>query len=296
VLQAGWLAVSASFPMIFDEYYHPGLIDLYSKQLSPFIKIQTPESIGTFGDITRLPGTLFHYLLSFPYRIITSITDSFYVSIISLRLFNVGFVIGGLIIYRKLLLEMGMSKAVSHASLSLLTLIPLFIYISANINYDNLIFLLTPAFLLYGLSILRGKNMLVINLLIFLSIGMVASLVKFSFLPVFAVAFLFVTAAVYKIGITNCVRSARKDLSKVSLATILPLILIFLVSSGLFAERYTVNLLRYGNVTVKCDEVHRLEYCAEQPVFSRNLNAKREQRKTLSLSDILVRRQKWIAN
>ncbi len=47
-----WIAVSAIYPMLFDEEYHLGIIEIYSHQLSPFITVQPPEA-AFHGDITR---------------------------------------------------------------------------------------------------------------------------------------------------------------------------------------------------------------------------------------------------
>lgn len=174
VAQATWLAVSASYPMIYDEYYHSGFIDIYSKHILPFINSQTPEQTVIYGDITRVPSYLFHYLLSFPYRIVGFFTDSFYIKIVSLRLINVAFVALGLIFFRKLLLQARLKKSIIHVALFCVVMLPIFPYVAAHVNYDNLLFLLTPIFLIFGLQNLRSKKPDATALISFVSVGLPA--------------------------------------------------------------------------------------------------------------------------
>jgi nitrate/nitrite transporter NarK len=36
-IEMAWIALSAIYPMLFDEEYHLGIIDIYARQISPFI-------------------------------------------------------------------------------------------------------------------------------------------------------------------------------------------------------------------------------------------------------------------
>ena len=73
VLQALWFALSALYPMAFDEEVHFGIINIYAHQWSPFLAGQ-PAGADSFGAIARDPSYLFHYLMSFPYRLLEQIT------------------------------------------------------------------------------------------------------------------------------------------------------------------------------------------------------------------------------
>jgi hypothetical protein len=277
VIQAGWLAVSASYPMLYDEYYHPGFIDIYSQQLSPFIESQSDSVTERYGDLTRSNSYLFHYIMSFPYRIITGLSDSFYLAIVSLRLINVFFVAAGLFIYRKLLIEANFSSAVINASLFILTMIPVFPHVAAHVNYDNLLFLLTPAFLLYGLRIIDSKKVNSKNLIIFVSLGAIASLVKFSFLPIFAVAFVYVTLKLIRKKRSKLPNKIYQSLMSNSKKTVFLLAVLSILSVGLFVERHIGNLIMYGSVKPTCKLIQSEETCNKQPVQKRNKNATESQ-------------------
>ncbi|MGZ6005513.1 MAG: hypothetical protein ACXWLH_05205, partial [Candidatus Saccharimonadales bacterium] len=90
--QATWIAFSALFPMPFDEYYHFGIIKIYAHQLNPIITTQ-PQEANIYGDITRMSSYLFHYLMSFPYRLIAEFASSVTIQVIFLRLINVAMVV-----------------------------------------------------------------------------------------------------------------------------------------------------------------------------------------------------------
>src|ERR1700722_8925502 len=70
VIESVWIAVSAGFPMAFDESFHFGIIKLYAKQWSPFFSHQ-PAGGNAYGALTADPSYLYHYLMSFPYRVTT---------------------------------------------------------------------------------------------------------------------------------------------------------------------------------------------------------------------------------
>ena len=91
--EMAWIALSAIYPMLFDEEYHLGIIDIYARQISPFIASQ-PAEASFHGDITRYGSYLFHYLISFPYRFISIFTDDLPTKIIALRFNCIGIVIG----------------------------------------------------------------------------------------------------------------------------------------------------------------------------------------------------------
>ncbi len=272
-IQAIWLAISAVYPMLYDEYYHPAVIDIYSLQISPFINEQSAESVARYGDLTRAPSYLYHYLMSFPYRFIKLFTESFFVSIVFLRLINVIFVVVGLYLFRKLLLEAGFGKAVINVSLFILIMIPIFPHVASHVNYDNLLFLLTPTFLLYGLRILKDKTVNSKNIILFVSLGAIASIVKFSFLPIYFAASMFVAIHLYKKYDYKFIDKFYKNLMSGSKSTVFILVIFLLVSIGLFTERYLINIVKYKNISVTCEKIHKVEICNKQPLIERNKNA-----------------------
>ncbi len=65
LLSAVWIALSARYPMAFDEDFHLGLIRLYASHGWPFWSGQ-PANADVFGAVARDPSFLYHYLMSFP--------------------------------------------------------------------------------------------------------------------------------------------------------------------------------------------------------------------------------------
>ena len=153
--QALWIALSAQFPQAFDEDFHFGLIQLHAQQWLPFFAHQ-PAGAEVHGAVVRDPSYLYHYLLSFPYRLLSVWTPSLAVQVIALRLINIGMFIGGLFVYRALLTRLGLSRRLIHTILLFFVLTPAMPLLAANINYDNLVFLLTAALLLYVVRFIQA--------------------------------------------------------------------------------------------------------------------------------------------
>src|SRR4051794_33439598 len=75
VIEAVWIAFSATYPMVFDENTHFGIIQLYAHKWSPLFLHQPPHAEFA-GALTRDPSYFYHYLMSFPYRLLTHTTSS----------------------------------------------------------------------------------------------------------------------------------------------------------------------------------------------------------------------------
>ena len=88
VLQASYIALTGLYSMAFDEYYHFGIIQAYSKVWLPWL-VRQPPGPAELGAVTTDASYLFHYMMSFPYRIIELLTDSRMAQIITLRLIDV---------------------------------------------------------------------------------------------------------------------------------------------------------------------------------------------------------------
>lgn len=276
VIQAAWLAASAAFPMIYDEHYHAGIIDIYSKQWSPFIGSQTLEQVAHFSDVTRLPSYLFHYLLSFPYRVVASITDSFYIKIVSLRLINVLLVVAGMFMFKKLLARLALPGHLVNIGFLLLVLLPIMPFVAAHINYDNLLFLVMPLLIILGINILDDKKLGFKNTTLFLSVGLLSCLIKFTFLPIFSVAFLYIVYTLYKRGKSPKKLYAELQDSFLRLSKPLRVLLciLFFVSAGLFTERYVFNVAQYKDFSPTCKQVHAEDSCLRNGLVRRNERAR----------------------
>ncbi|MGZ6005080.1 MAG: hypothetical protein ACXWLH_02920 [Candidatus Saccharimonadales bacterium] len=265
-----WLALSAhSLP--YDEYYHLGVIEFYSHRLSPFFSSQ-PASVSYLGDITRTPSYLYAYLVSWPYRFFALLTNNQYALTVLMRGLNIVLVIVGLIIWRKFLFKLGVSRRLSHLTLFVFMLLPLIVMVAAESNYDNLLFVLTPIFLGFSLSLAKGSINLK-NVVGFVCLGLISCLVKNQFVVIFGLTTLLVGATILnRHGLKSAVHKLHQSIKTSSRLTLITLSLISIVSFGLFIERYGVNAVRYHSINVDCARVQPFEVCNQFSPWQRNYN------------------------
>ncbi len=174
-IQAVWLALTAVYPLPFDEYYHFGLTKLYASQWLPFIQSQPPE-VSLYGDITRDPSYMYHYLMSFPYRLFDMFTDSQMVLVIALRLINIAFVVWAIILFRRLLITWNISRAKIHLVIAIFVVTPIVPLLAAHNNYDNLLLVVCAYFLLQFTKIYKSKKFVMSDWVIFVSLAMFGAL------------------------------------------------------------------------------------------------------------------------
>lgn len=261
VLQAAWITSSGRYPMAFDEDFHFNIIRYYAHHLSPFWNSQ-PIGSETFGAITRDPSYLYHYVLSFPYRLVNLFTHSQTVQVLWLRALNIGLFAGGLIIYRRLLLKTGASRALVQGCLLLFVLIPVVPLLAAQINYDNLFIPLVGLSMLLAVQFDAGlaKRRLNVRLLVeLLIVCLLTSLVKYAFLPVFLAIIVFLVvryAQIFRHG------DALKKPRKIGKVSGLLLVVLLALAGGLFVERYGVNTVRYHTPVPDCAQVLSVRQCS----------------------------------
>lgn len=263
VVQAVWLAFSAYYPLPFDEYVHVGNIQIYAQQWSPFIAEQ-PAYASIYGDITREASYLYYYLMSFPYRFFELFTDNEMILIIATRLINIAFVVGGLILFRKLLMAWGLPKRVTRIALLAFVMTPIIPFLAAHVNYDNLMFLLAPLFLLTATRLITDNQDFVRRLMLFALLGMSTVLVKRTFLLLAGIVAVYVAVAIWRRNGAKLLKILRDSWHKTRKGWVFVcLSLLLLTVTGLFAERYGGNVLNYGSIWPKCHEVQSREVCAE---------------------------------
>ncbi|MCA9308897.1 hypothetical protein KC973_00820 [Candidatus Saccharibacteria bacterium] len=264
-----WLVFSSNL-LPFDEYYHVGIIDFYAKQWSPIITWQPPE-MSVYGDVTRLSAYLYHYLMSFPYRFVGLFTDSQTIQIIVLRIMNLGMVVTGIVLFRKLFRLAKISDGISNVATLVFVMTPIVPLLSAQNNYDNAMFMLTPLVLLYALKSIQ-KPLKATNLIWLVTLGMVATLIKFNFIVIFGAVVGFVLLSLfvqYKLKLWVKLKKSFKPGGRV--------LVVALAASGvvtlLFAERVGYNVIKYHEVKVSCDSVQSVEVCEQYSPWRRNKNA-----------------------
>ncbi len=272
-LESLWLALSAAYPGVFDENVHFGIIKLYSHQWSPFFPANLTDTDPS-GAVVRDPSYLYHYLMSFPYRLISAATASQTAQVIVLRLINIMLFGSSLVLFRRLLLRTKTSPAIVHTVLLFLILVPMVPLLASEINYDNLILPLTGLVLLMTVSLsdsLGRRRLPADGILWLLTLCLLSSLVQFEFLPVFAAVFLWLGWRLWRSGLGR--RQIRQSLFRGwritswrrKLLIGLPLVL----ATGLFLQMYGVNAVRYHNFTPACNQVLTDRQCASDGAWVR---------------------------
>lgn len=264
LLQALWLVCSAAYPMAFDEQYHFGLIQLHAHQWLPFFTSQ-PQT-GTYGAVVRDPSYLYHWLMSLPYRAISLFTKDQTEQVILLRSINVALFAYALLLYRQLLRRFGLSAAFINTALLAFILIPVVPFLAATINYDNLLMVIVPWTMLLTLDIkatLSESSIPLVRLSVLLCVLLLGSLVKYSFLPVAVVVGLYLVwwARKQKLLSAKYWYAAWRRVYTLVIWQRVLLVVLLVISLGLFTERYGVNLVRYHSPVPKCDRVISQDIC-----------------------------------
>jgi hypothetical protein len=273
-LEALWFVCSALFPMAFDENYHFGLIKLHAQQWLPFFTTQ-PDGTSMYGAIARDPSYLYHWLMSFPYRVVSQFTDNQTLQVIVLRLINVAMFVGGLVLYRRIVRKLGASEALTNSLFLALILLPSVPFLAATINYDNLFFVAIAATVLLALKLLDGfeqKRVDASTVLVLSIVLLLASLTKYPYLPVFAVTVVYLAVRLWRsqlLGKSGW-QSFTRSFSSLSVWRRWMLVLLCLLSLGLFVERYGVNLITYHNPIPRCDAVMSQAECMHYGPYARD--------------------------
>jgi hypothetical protein len=268
IIQALWIAASAAYPQPFDENTHLGIIKIYSHYWHPFIG-QLPDA-SQYGAVASNPSYLYHYLLSFPYRIFAHFISEPATQIFALRLFNIAFFAGGLVLFRKVLQRTRAGNGLINVTLMFFVLIPVVPLLAGQLNYDNLLMLFAGALLLLTLQFtdkLRQKYLDIPLLLVLLSVGLLGCLVQYEFLPLLAAVIIWLAYELF--------RYAKDSPKKINIgyAGILIPLVIFAGSLGLFMQRYGVNMVRYGTPLPKCHQILSIKQCSLYSTWRRSYAA-----------------------
>ena len=258
-------AVSITYKIPPDEYYHFRFIEYYANQPithGPFISNQGPDFFD-LRDITRIPNYLYHYVMSFPLRGLREVTDSIYTQVIVLRLLTLAIGISGIFVIKRIVRQIKASHFVQNAVILLISLTGMWLWLWSSVNYD------VPATVLYlfcvsvALSILQGKGITTKRLALFGLFGMLCVLTKVTFIPFLALLVL-ITAVLKRKDFHFTQNLNFKNFKHIVLISAV------LVTGFLFVERIGGNIVRYHQIEVTCDKVHAYEECMQDDVFSRN--------------------------
>ena len=275
VLQAMWIALSFRYPMLFDEHYHFGLIEYFSHQWLPWINNQS-TNLDVYGALGRNPYLLYHYLMSFPFRIVALFTNNLAMQVISMRLINIGLFAGGLTVFAHLFKAMKIQPVFRNTALLFFVLLPVVPLIAATINYDNAIFLITALFMLTGLKIMLNSTVQWRQYAWFLMIGMAGALMKSAFVPILVGGIIFITIWSFKTNRREIFNRLLKSFRASNKWFGVFVIFLLMLTSFLFIERFGVNVIKYHNLSPSCMSQMSKDRCLANPIEVRNADFARK--------------------
>ncbi len=276
LLESIWFALSAIYPMAFDEAYHLTNIQIYSHQFSPFFLTQPPGPL-TYGPLIHNTSFLFHYLMSFPYRYIEGFTNNLPIQIIILRFIDIILLAAALFNFRKLLLKVKDEPALANLTILVFILVPIVPFLAGQINYDDLGILLTSISLLWTVRFveqLRKKQQINLPLLIgAVSTAFFVSIVSYLFLPILAAIIIYLTYVLLRFAELEPKKLKRAILyswHRIKPLRKFALFVVLLISISLFVESYGVNIVKFHNPIPQCNQLLSIPDCQTYSPWYRN--------------------------
>ena len=268
--QAAWVSLSARL-VIYDEEYHLLAVEAFSRHPTPFFEQTLAD--GELGDAERYGSWLYHYLMSFPWRVARGLGVGYDDRVLLLRLVTVLMVAASLVVFRRLFRELGATRAVANVAMLVVSVTPLLVFLAGAVSYDNMLMLMAALFFLSAVRLWRAETFDVGLWLSVIALGTFGSLTKYTFLPI--VAFLGVVLIVRQVPHLRAIgRESRlylADLDRVVLTRRVALVVVALLGLALFIERYIVNLVVYGAPVPACERVHEVEICEIYGPWARNV-------------------------
>ncbi|MEI9914085.1 MAG: hypothetical protein WDN66_03845 [Candidatus Saccharibacteria bacterium] len=266
VFEAAWIALTAAYPQAFDEQFHFGLIQIYSHHLSPFLSKQ-PANANQYGAVARDPSYLYHYLMSFPYRLISLVVKRQTYQIISLRFIDIAMFTLGLALFRKILIKLKVSKGLANIAILIFALIPIAPQLAGQINYDDMLFPLVAFTCLLCFRLIDEIKRLkpkFSTISILLIVAILSSLVKYAFLPIFLAFVIFFVFYVFRHNRSNLPviwHNFVSDFKRQSMVIKTVLIGLLIISAGMFIQRDVVNVIKYHSVDPDCSSILSVDSC-----------------------------------
>lgn len=249
-----------------DEVFHFDSIKYYASHgIYPIVGHQ--DSAFQLGDIARESSYLYHYLLSFPFRLVKAFNIE---PFLILRIINILMAIGTLYVLNAIAINLKIIKSLRISLLFLVSNIPMFIFVSSAINYDNSVILLSALGFLICIKLTQKYSVKLVSTLLIMSVY--GPLLKYSFLPLtlgFVIFCGIITLKNYKGALAGLKVFKRK--SPILFVTV---IFIFVIGSILFIERYVGNIYMYRNIRPNCNQVLTHEQCLNNGIYSRSQKIK----------------------
>jgi hypothetical protein len=167
---------------------------------------------------------------------------------------------------------LGISRLVANLSLTLFLAFPLSSAIASTVNYDNLLQLVGSVFLVSVIRAYTSETIVARQWWAVLVIGALASITKFTFLPIYGVVvvLLVLRHVVWRNGRTLSEVWRSISWPRPRSVLVWASVVVGVIVGGLFAERYLGNVLSYGTPTPDCGELHSYSYCSTYSVWERN--------------------------
>lgn len=284
LLQGVWYATSINHGIPADEVYHVQFIEEYAGRpllSGPIINDQADRF--HLGDLERTPSYLYHYLLSFVHRVTESFGLSDQSQILALRMVNLLFGVLSLVLVRKIIMAASGSKLFSNIVVLTTSLTGMFVWISAAVNYDNLSLLTFLLFTYLALLLLRKPSVILLSSSIIVSL--LAVLIKVTIAPtILLLAAICLMIMIYRRNqfLVSFKKSWAGHLSTDKLQLFIVGILL-VVSLLIFTERVIGNLVSYGSVSPKCDQIHSVESCLNHFIYKRGIDQRVKLEESISL-------------
>ncbi|MBL8121877.1 hypothetical protein JNM87_03945 [Candidatus Saccharibacteria bacterium] len=266
-VQAVYIALMGSFSMAFDEHFHLAAIQEYAKVIFPW-QVAQPPGPATLSAFTADGSYLYHFLMSWPYRLLHLFIDSQTAIIVLFRLFDVAIVVLGLCIFRKVLRTLQLSRAAAHSIMAIIITMPMTPFMAGQLTYDSLFFTLSAATFLALTRVvqeLQAHSKVALKSMAWAVSGLLfTSQVKYAFLPVALGAGLFMSGYAAwllrgkRLRWPKMFQEWRRQLRG---GPALVALGVMLLGGVLFVQRYGQNYVQYGSLVPECQVVLGHERC-----------------------------------
>lgn len=297
VLQSLWIAFSFRYPMIYDESFHVPMVQIFSHEIDPFISDQ-PRSYDTYGDLEYTSSILYHYVLSWPYRFLELFTQYEPYLVVALRVINIVIAAAGLYLFARLFAKVKIKQTHINAGLLVFTLLPIVPFVAAHVSYDNPLFLLTAAYLIFAVKIIQSKNIIWSDIAWLATLGCLAALIKFTFLPIFAASVIYLIVLMFRRHGKKFFEKIWASILKTPRTTLIVTSVALVITVGLFSVTYIRPLVQFGTPTPSCTVTMSEDRCMtgrKGYLIKRQQDAQatKESRPALNFSDYT---KKWFDN
>jgi hypothetical protein len=217
-----------------------------------------------------------------------------------LRVLNIGMLGSGLVLFRRVLQQTRLSAPLVNTSLLLFVLIPITPQLAAHINYDNVFVPLVAAVCLLMFRFmeqLRQRQVDVRTLLVGLSVCLLGSLVKYAFLPILAAVAIWTLVAFCKYfrhhwrQLWPAIGTGWQAMSRNARVGV---VVLLVVSAGLFVQRFGVNMLAHKTPIPSCDAVLSTDECSAYGPWYRNYTLEQERDDTRFSHNPLIYTGEWL--